>query len=34
VLVADGALVTGNFDTIVADGQKQAARLWKRMAEI
>jgi cytosine/adenosine deaminase-related metal-dependent hydrolase len=34
VVVADGKLSTGNFDTIVADGQKQAARLWKRMAEI
>jgi cytosine/adenosine deaminase-related metal-dependent hydrolase len=34
LVVADGALAMGDFDAIVAEGQKQAARLWQRMAEI
>jgi cytosine/adenosine deaminase-related metal-dependent hydrolase len=34
VVVADGALATGDFDSIAAEGQKQAARLWSRMAGI
>lgn len=33
VVVADGALSTGDFDSIAADAQKQAGRLWKRMAD-
>jgi cytosine/adenosine deaminase-related metal-dependent hydrolase len=34
VVVADGALVTGDFDSISAQAQQQAARLWQRMAAI
>jgi cytosine/adenosine deaminase-related metal-dependent hydrolase len=34
VVVSDGKLITGDFDGLVADAEKQAARLWKRMAEI
>jgi len=34
VVVADGALSTGDFDAIAADAGGQAARLWQRMANI
>jgi cytosine/adenosine deaminase-related metal-dependent hydrolase len=34
VVVADGALVTGDFESIGAQAQQQAARLWQRMAAI
>jgi cytosine/adenosine deaminase-related metal-dependent hydrolase len=34
VVVADGALATGDFDTIAAKAQEQAGRLWKRMAKV
>jgi cytosine/adenosine deaminase-related metal-dependent hydrolase len=34
VVVADGRLCTGDFERIAGDAEKQAARLWKRMAEI
>lgn len=34
VVVADGALSTGDFDSIAAEAQKQAGRLWQRMASI
>jgi cytosine/adenosine deaminase-related metal-dependent hydrolase len=34
VVVADGKLSTGDFDSIAADAQQQAGRLWKRTAEI
>ncbi len=34
VVVADGRLATGDFDNITAGAQEQAARLWKRMANI
>ena len=33
VAVADGRLTRGNFDTIVAASERQAARLWQRMRE-
>jgi len=32
VVVADGALCTGDFAAIAADAQQQAGRLWQRMA--
>jgi cytosine/adenosine deaminase-related metal-dependent hydrolase len=34
VVVADGALCTGDFDSITADAREQASRLWKRIGEI
>jgi hypothetical protein len=34
VVVADGALSTGDFDGIAAEAQQQASRLWRRMASI
>jgi hypothetical protein len=34
VVVAGGALSTGDFDSIAAEGRQQAGRLWKRMADI
>ena len=34
VVVFDGKLSTGNFESICADAQIQAARLWTRMAEL
>jgi cytosine/adenosine deaminase-related metal-dependent hydrolase len=33
VVVADGKLATGDLDSIAADAQKQASRLWVRMTE-
>ncbi len=32
VVVADGRLITSDFEGIAADGEIQAARLWRRMA--
>jgi len=32
LVVAGGALATGDFESIAADARKQAGRLWKRMA--
>jgi cytosine/adenosine deaminase-related metal-dependent hydrolase len=34
VVVADGALCTGDFDRITAEAQQQAGRLWERMAKL
>ena len=34
VVVADGALCTGDFDSIAAEAQQQAGRLWERMAKV
>ncbi len=34
LVVADGALVCGDFESIAAEAQRQAARLWQRMAAI
>jgi hypothetical protein len=34
VVVADGALSTGDFESIAADAQQQAGRLWERMAKV
>jgi cytosine/adenosine deaminase-related metal-dependent hydrolase len=34
VVVADGKLATGDFDSIAAEAQKQAVGLWKRIADI
>jgi cytosine/adenosine deaminase-related metal-dependent hydrolase len=34
VVVADGRLVTGDFEAIVANAREQADRLWKRMADL
>jgi cytosine/adenosine deaminase-related metal-dependent hydrolase len=34
VVVADGRLCTGDFDSIAADAHQQAGRLWRRMADI
>jgi len=34
VVVADGKLSTGDFDSITADARKEASRLWRRMADI
>jgi cytosine/adenosine deaminase-related metal-dependent hydrolase len=34
VVVADGVLCTGDFDSIAAEARQQAGRLWQRMAEI
>jgi cytosine/adenosine deaminase-related metal-dependent hydrolase len=34
VVVADGALVAGDLESIGAQAQQQAARLWQRMAAI
>jgi cytosine/adenosine deaminase-related metal-dependent hydrolase len=34
VVVADGRLVTGDFDSIAADARQQAGRLWMRMAKL
>lgn len=34
VVVAEGKLVTGEFEDIAADAREQAARLWRRMAEL
>ena len=34
VVVADGALSTGDFDGIAAEARTQAGRLWQRMANI
>jgi cytosine/adenosine deaminase-related metal-dependent hydrolase len=34
VVVADGVLSTGDFDSVAAEAQKRAARLWKRMANV
>jgi cytosine/adenosine deaminase-related metal-dependent hydrolase len=34
VVVADGRLATGDFDSITADARMQAGRLWKRMADL
>ncbi len=34
VVVRDGALMTGDFERITADGRAEAGRLWARMAEI
>jgi cytosine/adenosine deaminase-related metal-dependent hydrolase len=34
VVVAEGALCTGDFDSIAAEAQQQAWRLWERMAKV
>ncbi len=34
VVVSDGKLITGDFDSLIAQAEKQATRLWKRMADI
>ena len=34
VVVENGALTTGDFDRIAANGRAEAARLWSRMAEV
>ena len=34
IVVTDGKLATHDFDSLVTQAEKQAARLWKRMAEI
>ena len=34
IVVTDGKLATSDFDSLVTQAENQAARLWKRMAEI
>jgi cytosine/adenosine deaminase-related metal-dependent hydrolase len=34
VVVTDGALATGDFESITAEAQRQAGRLWQRMAAL
>ena len=34
IVVTDGKLVTCDFDSVTTQAEKQAARLWKRMAEL
>ena len=34
IVVSDGKLVSCDFDSLVAQAEKQAARLWKRMADL
>ncbi len=34
VVVRDGALLTGDFERITAEGRAEAARLWARMADV
>jgi len=34
IVVTDGKLVTCDFDSVVTETERQAARLWKRMADL
>ena len=34
VVVRDGALLTGDFERITAEGRAEARRLWARMADL